>query len=486
MISQLKEKYNNIPIGVKAALWYTICNLLQKAISIFVIPLYTRLLTPAEYGTYSVFMSWVELFEVFVTLKLFMGTYTVGLVKYEEDRDRFTSSLEQLSLLITTAFLGLYMIFQNQVNSITGLDLPMTLMLFLMMYAFPIVGFWKTLQKVDNLYRNMVIAVLSISILTPALGLTSILLISRTAKSAIISRVMAEVIVAVAIFIIYRKIFTKKPSKNYCKYALYMAVPLVPFYLSAMLLNHSDRIIIERLVGGTEAGIYSVAYSAAMIMQLFNTAFESSIQPWLFKTLKAKKYNTIPGKTTAVVIVVAVLNLMLIAFAPEAIMILAPPSYHEAIWIVPPLAASVFVMFYYQRFINVEFYYNESAMTSVASIIAAAMNIVLNFIFIPKFGYLAAGYTTLVSYMVFWLTHYIYYRKVCKKNDCPLTVINNKQLLLVSALFAASAGVLMIGYDKWPIRYGFILMMIIVCIVKRNYIISTAKDILNGKKQKYN
>ena len=480
-MKKLIEKYKSLPLGVKAALWYTFCNIAQKAINVVVIPIYTRLLSPAEYGTYSVFLSWLEIFEIIATFRLFYGTYTVGLVKYEEDRERYTSSLEKLSAFITTVFLVLYLIFQGPVNNITGMDTTITLLMFLMLYAIPVVGFWKTLQRVDNLYRGIVVLVLFLSLMTPVCGILGILLIKASAEMVIISRIGVEIAAASVIFILYRKYFTKKTEPDYCRYALTMNVPLIPFYLSMMLLNHSDRIVIQHLVGNAEAGIYSVAYSAAMIMLLFNNAFDQSLQPWLFKRLKAGTYKEIAKVNTVSIGIVAALNLSLIALAPEAIMILAPEEYCEAIWIIPPLAASVFVMFFYQRFINVEFFYNESKATSVASVGAAALNLILNFALIPKFGYLAAGYTTLFSYLTFWVSHYFFYKRICRNNGCPKNIIDMKGTLLISAVFAVFTVILAFGYDHGIIRYGFIGIVFLVCLVKRRTLMAAARRMLKNQ-----
>ncbi len=106
------------------------------------------------------------------------------------------------------------------------------------------------------------------------------------------------------------------------------------------------------------------------------------------------------------------MNLILIAFAPEAISILAPRSYHGAIWVIPPVAASVFFMFLYNLFGNVEFYFEENKFIMIASVLGAVLNIILNYIFVPLCGYIAAGYTTLFCYIVYSLSHYIFMKKV--------------------------------------------------------------------------
>ena len=70
--------------------------------------------------------------------------------------------------------------------------------------------------------------------------------------------------------------------------------------------------------------------------------------------------------------------MVVIAFAPEVVRILAPNEYFEAIWVIPPLATSVFFIFLYTLFANIEFYYEENKFIMIASIIAAILNIILN------------------------------------------------------------------------------------------------------------
>ena len=62
-------------------------------------PIFTRLLTTQEYGEFNVFNSWLSIVTVFVTLNLYNGVFTRGLVKYEEDRDRYASALQGMCTL---------------------------------------------------------------------------------------------------------------------------------------------------------------------------------------------------------------------------------------------------------------------------------------------------------------------------------------------------------------------------------------------------
>ena len=84
-MEQLKRKYQSMSVEARAALWFALCNFVNKGVAMIVVPLYTRLLTTEEYGTYTVFQSWLNLFVILATLEISRGHYKVGITKYEED-----------------------------------------------------------------------------------------------------------------------------------------------------------------------------------------------------------------------------------------------------------------------------------------------------------------------------------------------------------------------------------------------------------------
>lgn len=465
------KKYNSISVQAKAAIWYTVCNLLQKGISLIAVPIYTRILTPEQYGSYTVFLSWLEIFEIVATFRLSWGGFMVGLTKYDTDRDRYTSSVQGLGFTVTSIALLIYLAIPKIIDRVTGMSFGLTLLIFALLYTMPSITFWSARQRVEYRYQAVVAITMTSSILIPILGVAAAVTIDHKEYAVIGARVIVQgVIGLVLLFANCHKHFCFF-HKEYWQRSLRFNVPLLPYYLSTVLLNSSDRIIIQNLVGKAQAGIYGVAYSASMVMSLFNSSINSSLQPWLFVKLKQKQYKDIPAVINGLLILVAGLNLLLIAFAPEAIAILAPPQYAEAIWVVPPLAASVFVMFFYQHFVNVEFYFEDSKIIAIASIGSAILNVFLNFLLIPVMGYLVAGYTTLASYLVFCFAHYIFMRGICKKNGCPTNIVNIRQMLLIMATFFALMALLAFGYTVTPIRYIFLVVLLLFVGVKRHWIL---------------
>ena len=90
-------------------------------------------------------------------------------------------------------------------------------------------------------------------------------------------------------------------------------------------------------------------------------------------------------------------------FAPEIMMVLAPSSYSSGVYVIPPVAVGVFFTAVYSIYMRIELYYKQTFFSTIATTIAAALNIVLNYIFIRMFGAVAAGYTTMICYAAFAL-----------------------------------------------------------------------------------
>lgn len=479
MLNKFKNKYLNMSAPVKAAFWFTICSVLQRGIQFIVVPIYTRVLSKAEYGSYSVFMSWTEIFQIFCTLNLFYNSYNVGLTKFDKDSNRYTTSSLGLCTALTLAIGAIYYTFHTNFNPLIGMSTVLCLLIFVHMFAKTPYLFWMARERYEYRYKAVLIGTLILSIGTPILALVSLPFFEDNGYAVIISKIAIEVILGIpAIYVILKK-SKSIYNKFYWKYGVINNVPLIPYYLSQIILNHSDRIMINSICGSDEAGIYSVAYSAAMLLTVINTAINNSIIPWKFKKLKNSDTTGIHNVTFSLMVLVMAMNAILIALSPEAMAILASSAYHDAIWIIPPVACSCYLLFVSQQFINIEFYYEENKFAAYSSIGVAVLNLVLNYIFINAFGYIAAGYTTLFCYLVFAVTHYIAMRKVCKKHLDNANIWKINQIVLMTVGFIIFSAVMLLCYNGFIIRYLVVLAILIICYVKRN----TIKTLLNKKKE---
>ena len=84
------EKYKELSPPVKASLWYTICNVINKGIALLSTPIFTRVMSEEQYGQFSIFQSWVSILIIFTSLNVFLSGYQKGLILFADDVERFT------------------------------------------------------------------------------------------------------------------------------------------------------------------------------------------------------------------------------------------------------------------------------------------------------------------------------------------------------------------------------------------------------------
>ena len=134
--------------------------------------------------------------------------------------------------------------------------------------------------------------------------------------------------------------------------------------------------------------------------------------PEVEKKMSNKGYKEINKVAVDYVNLMTYAMCCLIMVAPEVVKILASKPYWEGIVIIPPVVLSNYIIFVYTMYVNVEHYYKKTVRISLYTAVAAVINLVLNYIFIPYFGYVAAAYTTIVSYVVALILHTSYAKKL--------------------------------------------------------------------------
>ncbi len=483
MFLKIKNKYESLSIQVKAAVWFLICSFLQKGISLITTPIFTRLLSTEEYGKYNVFNSWLGIINIIATMNLSYGVYTQGLIKFNKERNVFSSSLQGLSTCLILFWTIIYSVFHNFWNTLFSLTTVQMLAMLVMIWTTAAFNFWAGEQRVLYKYRSLVIVTIIVSLAKPIVGILFVVLADDKVTARILGLVVVELIGYTGLYIIQMRKGKVFYSAKYWKYALMYNIPLIPHYLSQTVLSNADRIMIRDMVGESEAGIYSLAYSVSLIMTLFNTALMQTISPWLYQKIKDKRIQDISSMAYVTLIIIAVVNTLLILCAPEVIAIFAPKSYYEAIWVIPPVAMSVYFMYCYDLFAKFAFYYEKTKTIMTASVIGAILNVILNYICIGKYGYVAAGYTTLVCYVIYSVCHYVFMNYVCKKYAKTQIPYKLSILLLITGIFLVSGFALLLTYNHPVIRYNLIGIFFIIALVFRKKIIKSFKTIFNLKKE---
>ena len=444
------KKFKSISPAAKSSLAYTICNILQKSISFITLPIFTRLLTTEQVGQYTIYTTWSAVFTILITLNMSFGTFDRAMVRFERDRYKYTSSIRTIVFIILGLMLAIYLPLSQYINNFLSLPTPLVLLMFSEIVAVFAFHSWCSEEKFNFRWHWVVIITIVMSAAAPVLAYFLVINNSEKGYARIIG--YASINIAVGLFFIFFNYFKGKKvfSKEFWKYALTFNIPLIPYYFSQIIFNQSDKIMIEKLVGLSEAGIYGIAYSFALILSFVLTAMNSGYVPWLYRKIKNKDYKANRAVTILLTVIFSTLIVGVIWITPEFIHFLAPDEYNGAIYVVPPIALSLILLQYSQFSINIEFYNEQKWYLVGASLLAAGLNIGLNFWLIPIYGYLAAGYTTLASYVVFAVSNYFcIFKKVRKGGE--LQGIFNELALVLLFFFFAGMGFLGMFLFPYPI-----------------------------------
>lgn len=477
---KLKALFSNS--AIMAGFWFTICSILQRGISIITMPIYTRLMPTEQFGEYSIFQTWYNILIIIITLNIHQEIFNKGLSNYSEQKDEYTANQMGLLFILTFFFLIIYYIFKNAINNLLGLSTYLVIIMIFEILANAIFGLWSTNKRFKFEYTKIVIVTLVISILNPIVGIIAVYFSKYKAQARIISNALIPIILAIFLIINIAKKGKIFHNIKWWKNSILKSLPLIPHYLSLVLLNQSDKLMINEFCGVEFAGIYSVAHAAGLLTTIVNTSINNAFVPWAYDKLKHEKEIEIKKNSNILFFIVLLINAIVIWFSPEAIKIIAASEYQSAIWCLIPIVASVFFYFIYMLFVDIEIYYGENKLVAIASLFAAILNIILNYIFIPIFGYIAAGYTTLFSYFMTMLLHYIFMKITLKKNNVYNNIFDEKKIIIFSILLIFILGMSVVLYKYFYIRLIIVIVCSILIYIKKYTIINFINENLDIKK----
>lgn len=476
-INKILKKYNSIPIAAKATIWFMICSVVQKCISLITTPVFTRLMTTEQYGQFSVYNSWLQIFTIITTLRLNWSVFSKGMSKYKADRDGYTSTMQTLTCILTTIVLVIYLIFRKQINAITELPTYIMLAMFAELYLVPAIDFWTIRKRYEYIYKPVVFRTLLMAALNAAIGVIAVLLTEEKGIARILSCIFVNICFGGVLFVYNLRKGKKLFCAEYAKFALLFNLPLLLHYFSQYILDQFDRIMIQKMVDVSKAGIYSVAYNAGLIMKIVTQSINNVLVPWQYEQLEKKRMKEMGNHLFLIYIFVGGCALLFSACAPEIIKILADSKYYEAVYVIPPVAISMFFTFAYTSFANIEFFFDANKFTMFISMAGALLNIVLNYFGILWFGYIAAAYTTLVCYVIFSISHYVYMCHCIKKMSDTEEIFGTARLIFLMILVLAG-GILVISlYDRPFLRYVLIIAVCFIVYMKRKAVLSVISNI---------
>ena len=458
----------------KIAIWYTIGNVLSRGIAFITTPIFTRLLSTSQYGEFSNFTSWVSIVVVLATLDL---STSVARAKYDfDDRmDQYISSITLFSSMITLLVYIIVECFPGFFCSLFSMDMKYIRFMFLYVMFYPAFSHLQVKHRIYRKYKFFVAFSLISVVVSAAISVLLVVLLDDKLLGRVTGYVVPVTLLNLClwIFIIAKG---RRFSRDCIKYACAISVPLIPHVLSGILLGNSDRIMINQICGAEANALYTLAYQISLLANILWNSMNQAWAPWLFDNIHDERYEQIRSKSKIYLGVFSVLIIGILLISPEVILILGGTAYYEARYVMPPVILSCCFQFIYGMYVNIEIYVKKTFIISVGTVSAALLNIGLNAIFIPKYGYVAAAYTTLVGYVALFFFHYMIVNISIKR----LKDIYEKKFIfsIIIGLVLASAGTLiLLQYNiiRYVVLAVYIMVILYIAIKNREMIFRRLK-----------
>lgn len=384
---------------------YGISGTIASSIGIFLIPIYTRIFSPSDYGIIALITTLMGLIGMFVVLGMDNSSarwfYDSDKVQYQ----KYTISSWfwcQLGVSCIIA-IGLFL-FASQVSILLLKSKEHALLIRIAALTIPFGTFSKVLGNWLRYQRHAWTT--SIFSTTNSLGTIGIIVIFvvvyRWGLIGIYSaRFIAAFIAAlVAVAILKTWINPVFVSWTRLKGMLVYGLPLVPAAVASWITISSDRFILQMFHDTVEVGLYSIAATLASGVALVTGAFQMAWGPFAFSIYREKESLNVYAKVLSLyALILCFLGTAVSLFAPLLLRILTTPEYYEANSCVPYLVFS-YIAIGATYIIGIgSGIVKRSTPVAIGIFIGAAINIVLNFILIPSYGKEGAAMATLVSYL---------------------------------------------------------------------------------------
>ena len=466
-MEKLRGLLKNKLLSASAA--YTFGNILIKGINFATLPLFSRIMTTEDFGIFNVFISYEAILFVIIGLAIH-GSIQSANLEFKGKINNYTSSVTIIYFVsLITLFAGA-LVFKKQVYSLIQFDFYTTACLLLYSFGSSLMLLYNARVSLDYDYKSF----LKVSIFSSVgnIVLSIILIFTIFDSNRGYGRITGVTITAVCLSIYILVYFYKKSrisiSRSYLTFAIKYSLPIVPHGLAQVLLAQFDRIMIRNYLGLSAAGLYSLAGNIQLILNVITTSIATVWATWFFKNIDKTNKEKIQIRASQICYAFLALPIIMVSFSPELVFVLGGEAYHQSVYAAIPLIVVGYILFIYNIIVQAEYYMKKTVYIMTGTMIAAIINVITNSIFIKRYGFVAAAYTTLFSYLCYLILHSLISRKCITFHVIPVAdyIRNFGMLVILSAVSLAFI-------DRIWIRViAFVLCMVLYLIVAKKGVFS--------------
>lgn len=397
---------------------YGIANAVNAGVPFLLLPVVVRFLSPAEYGYYSIF---VVIFQLLIAVVGFTTHSAIARAYLDQGNVHLPAYIFNCMLILvgSTALWALLLISLPQLFGAGNSPLETRWLLAALVSASGQYMILVRLSLWQMQGKPICYAIFQFGSMLMLIGLTlfNVVFLRMGWAGCVRAHLTTYLTFGVLAFVLLLRegMVRIRVNIHYIRHALSYGAPLVPHSLGSWAINMADRVILMRLLGPAETGIYSFGYQFGMVLSLVQNSFNQAFVPWLF----AKLSRAAPGMKGEVVRLTYayILGIILLAatvgvMGPRLVRMMGTPAYASAGSIVIWIALAYAFNGMYKLVANYIFYAQKTYILAITTFLAASLNIFFTFRWVKLHGAIGAAYATTLAYSVSFLLVWIASQRV--------------------------------------------------------------------------
>jgi O-antigen/teichoic acid export membrane protein len=414
----MKEKLKEL---TKDTAIYGISTMLGRFLNFLLVPLYTNIFSPEEFGIQNILYSYIAIFNI-----LFIYGMDSAYLKYAAFKDigdeKENFSTPYISILLSSIFfLLVFILLNNPISSFIELNSDRSYLIILsalIMFfdANAVIPFLKLrLERKAKLFSLLKVQNILINI---GLNIYLILILKWGIESIFISNLVASVITILFVLPTILKNFKFSFHTQLFKRLLKFGLPYLPAGFAVMVVQVIDGPIMQKLTDSETVGIYRASYRLGIFMMLFVNMFQFAWQPFFLNNAKEKNAKEMFSKVLTYFTIVASSLLIVLSLFIDDIakfkfgeVSLIGENFWSGLYIVPVILLGYLFNGLYVVFSAGIYIEEKSIYAPIVAGLGALINVIANFLLIPYLSILGAAFATLLSYVVMAAGYYIVTQK---------------------------------------------------------------------------
>lgn len=395
---------------------YGVSSLLSRGIALLLLPFYTRVLAPSDYGIIDILTVLTTLVNVTIALEI-----SQGLARHFPEARRRSEQIAYASTALWFT-VGVYTLFA----AIALASAPALAQWILesgertAVFRAAVLSMWANgifllvLNQLRWRLQPKLYAITNVAFTLVSIGLTVVMVL--VVKIGVIGVFLGQFVggiggAALALYFArqsYRPVF----DWGKCKEMLRFSVPLVPSSAGVFVTLYVDRIAVKELLSLADLGLFGVGYRIASIIGLVMVGFQTSLTPLIYTHYRNPDTPHELARIFRSFVAFALLTMLALAMlSREIIMFLTTPEYYHAYMVVPLLAPAMLLsgMYIFAPGLNIS---KRTAMMAAINIASAILNTVLNIALIPVLSIRGAALATLLSTAATFSAYMMYSQKL--------------------------------------------------------------------------